>query len=226
MNQTFEQQTAGDIVAALAAAAGIQMGTQDAGIDLPSYVIDECRSGHEHIRRLAATNGFEFFFDSHDRLVFRKPTSGSAVRTFQYALDILAIQVDVQQPLVGKVEVRGESPASSLGSEKAHWLVKSIDDSLGTAGSAEPILNIANPAVRTKAAADAVAAGTLADLQARAIRGRLLVPGSPEIELGDIVAVGSHPVAELNTDYRVRAICHRFDKRRGFLTRLQLGGLL
>jgi phage protein D len=222
INQTFEQQTAGDIAAGLAGEAKVDVAQKDAGVELPLFVIDETKNGFEHIRELAEKNGFDFYLNAQGKLVFKKPSMGSAARTFRYGADILEVDVFQQDVPYQKVEVRGESPASSLGIEKAHWLVKTFDDSLGTAGSGQSVLNVQDPAVKTKAAADAMAAGILERITAKAVRGYLKALGAQDVMLGDVIAVADHFDDIVNGTYQVWSIRHHFSKSRGFVSRFMI----
>ena len=225
INQTYEQQTAGDIVADLAASAGVQIGEKQAGIEFFIYVIDDCKNGFEHILELATKIGFDFYVNADNQLVFEPLTEKTAVKTFRYGIDVLQLEVFLRDATFEKVEVRGESPASSLGVDKSHWLVKSFEDSLGVAGSGPQTLHIQDPTIKTKAVADAVADGVLKSLTAEAVRGYLKTLGAPEVHLGDVIEVADFPDEVLNGSYRVRKIQHLFNQREGFVSVFQFTGL-
>ena len=225
INQTYEQQTAGEIVADLATRAGVQIAEKEAGIEFFIYVIDDFQNGFEHILELATKIGFDFYVNVDNQLVFVPLTAKPAIKTFRYGIDVLQLEVFFQNAAFEKVEVRGESPTSSQGIEKSHWLVKSFEDSLGVAGIGPTTLHIQDPAIKTKAVADAVADGVFKGLKAKAVRGHLKTLGAPEIHLGDIIEIADFPNEALNGSYQVRKIQHLFNQHQGFVSTFHFTGL-
>ncbi len=222
INQTFEELTSGEIVGELASSAGVSDTKTDPGIELPSFVIDAGKNGFEHILDLAQKNGFDFYIDTDDQLVFKQFKTSNPVRTFLYGQDILKVEIFQQIQEFQKVEVRGESPASSQGIEKAHFLVKSFEDLLGTAGDGSPVLNIQDPVVKTRAVADTVAAAAFNEIERKAIRGRIKTLGAPDIKLADIIGIEEVPGKSLNGSFQVRGISHIFNESHGFISHLMI----
>jgi phage protein D len=218
INQTYEQQTTGDIVADVASTAGVTVGNKDAGIEFPFYVIDDQKTGYEHILELAQKNGYDFYFDDENRLIFKAFSETPPAKVFRYGVDVLNLEIAYQDPRVERVEVRGESPASSQGIEKAHWLVKSFEDSLGVAGTGSRVENLTDPVIRTKAAADAMAAAKLSSVSANVVSGRVRVLMAPDVKLGDIVQAEGFPDGTLNAAYHIRGLQHIYSPREGFIS--------
>jgi len=224
-NQIYERQSAGNIVRNLASRANVSTGTIDNGVDFPLYAVDDGKNGYEHILELAKKCGYECFVDTTGALMFREAAQGPVAKTFEYGFDILKARIFRHESAIQKVEVRGESPASSLGNEKAHWLVKSFEQSLGIAGTGKPIRNVQDLTIKTKAAADTVAAARLDQLNARITRGHLTVLGVPAIMLGDSIKLTEMPEPDLNGTYKVRAIQHKFTREDGFLSEVAVQGV-
>ena len=134
--------------------------------------------------------------------------------------DVIAASIRRDAP-TGEATVLPESPASAQGDETASWLVK--DPAPNAGGTGTTIL--CEPALRTKDAA-ATAAQASADRTSRAaVGGYVELPGAPQVKLGSAVALDDAPDAQLNATYEVRALRHVLDRRRGFRTRLVLGGV-
>lgn len=223
IGQVYEQQTAGQIVTDLARQAGVRTGSVQDGLGLPFYVVDDVRSAWQHCRDLAERAGFDLYLTPDAALTFVPPPTAGADHRFTYARDVLTFEVADLPQDVGRVEVWGESPASSEGVEAASWLVADFSASLGTAGSGTT-LRISDPAIRTKDDAQASAKGRLAALSRQAVSGSAAVLGNPQVVVGAMVTVVDVPDPRLDRILQVRRVTHHLDKRGGFVTRLQLWG--
>jgi len=218
LHQTYEKQTAGAIVSDLAGQAGLTVGEAQDGIEFPAYVVDDGKNAYEHARSLAEKCGFDLYLDVDNKLVFKKFEKTSADHTFEYGVNIIALEVHRREQAYQRVEVWGESPASSEGEDAAHWLTKSPQDFMGQAGSGEPLLLIKDRSIRTKAAAEAYAQARLRQIERRTLTGTLTVLGAPQVKLGDAIEVKGMPDASANGTYQVRRVHHRLSKTAGFVT--------
>jgi phage protein D len=223
INQVYESQTAGQIVADLAGQAGLPTGTIQDGLDLPFYVVDDAQSAYHQCLDLAERAGYDLFATPEGEVVFAPFDKVAPDHTFVYAQDVLALEVMATPPPFEGVKVWGESPASAEGVEAASWLVRDFSSSAGTAGSGAT-LRVADPAIRTRDAAGASAEGRLAALARRATSGTAVVLGSPDVALGDAVTFMQAPDERLRGLFQVKRVTHVYDKRRGFTTRLELWG--
>jgi phage protein D len=79
--------------------------------------------------------------------------------------------------------------------------------------------------LRTPAAARQAAEAAFTHFNRQAVRGRLLVTGSPQVRLGDALRLQSVPEQALNAAYQVRAVTHRITKLGGFTTDIQFRSL-
>lgn len=223
VNQGYEDRSAGQIVSDLANQAGIQTDTVQNGIDVPFYVVDDSRSAYEHCRDLAERAGFDLYTTPEGKLMFAGFSGGTADHTFTYADDVLALEVAQMPAPYERVEVWGESPASSEGADAASWLARNSADFAGSAGSG-PILRLSDPAIRTKDAADASAKGRLDVITRRATFGVAVVLGAAEVAAGDAITFRDVPDRRLGGVLQVKRVTHRFSKTAGFTTRFEFWG--
>jgi hypothetical protein len=82
VNQSYEQQSAGDIVTDLAGRAGVGTGTIEAGLDFAFYVVDDRSSAFQQIADLARKSGYVACFAPQGDLRFGPFASGQPVQTF------------------------------------------------------------------------------------------------------------------------------------------------
>jgi hypothetical protein len=227
INQVYENQTAGQIVSDLASQAGIPTGKVQSGLDLPFYLVDDTRNAYQHCRDLAERAGFDLYVTPDGRLTFAPFNKVAADHLFTYARDVLALEATRPPPAFARVEVWGESPASSEGVEAASWLVRDFSNSLGAAGpKGRPgnTLRVSDPAIRTKEAAVASAEGRLAAVTRRATFGTAMVVGNADVALADAVTFLQAPAGPLRGLFQVKRVVQRFSKAQGFTTRLELWG--
>src|SRR5262245_7698942 len=113
LNRVYEKSTAGDIVADVAGLLDIATGPMEAGLDFQAYAFSDGVTAYDGLRQLAERCGFDLYADVDDRLVFAK-YAPVQTHPFQFAVNILSLQVDQPEETVTGAEVYGESP-SSLG---------------------------------------------------------------------------------------------------------------
>jgi phage protein D len=216
--QTYEEQTAGDIVTDLAGQAEITTGDIEDGIEFAAYVVDNSRNAYQHMRILAEKCGFDIYLDVDNKLVFKEFTKSSADHTFEYAKDIINLELSNQEQQYQQVEVWGESPVSSKGDETSHWLTKSREDFKGAAGSGSPLLLIHDASITTKDAAESFAGARLKSMERHQQTGELTVLGYPEVKLGDAIEIKGMPDSNTDGTFQVRRVSHLFNKTSGFIT--------
>jgi hypothetical protein len=218
VDETYEGQTAGAIVTDLAGRANVDTASIDDGITFPAYVIDSRRPALAHARDLAALSGTDAYIDSDGKLVFQAFTTGNVIHDVDYAKQILALEVDRWAGTDVAVKAWGESPTGTAGADAWGWLIKDFSSSAGTAGSGTPVFVLERAALRTAGAAATAASAALRDLERRAIRGHVAMPGRPEVKLGDAVRLRDVPVDGFDDTYQVRRVVHRVTKDAGFTT--------
>jgi phage protein D len=234
INQSYEQQKAGDIVKDLAGKAGVGTDTVEDGVEFPFYVVDDRQSAYRHIATLARKSGYLAWLTPEGKLSFAPFTAGQAVQTFAYGEDILSLQMTEVAPGVGAVTTFGEGAAGSQGQEAWSWLVKDPSSVTGSAGGGAPEREVQDPSLRSGDAAQSAAEGIANAAGLTKLTGKLLVPGAPAVAVGLAVEVVDAPRDALNGLYLVTGVRHRFSKREGFTTLVEiakageggLGGLL
>lgn len=213
-NKYYEQQKAGDIVSDLASIASVDTGDIESGIEFPYFAIGQDRSLWEHSVALAQRNGFHCYADAEDKLAFAA-FSGNNSHSFEYGVDILAVDSKTESSGIEGVEVYGESPASlGEGPDASTWLTK--EDVKGSAGSGSgKVLRISDPALRNTDTAGTAAEGLFALLSSRR-NGKLKAKGKAVV-LGDEIELEGVP-GGLDGTFMACRIQHRLSKDKGFVT--------
>ena len=234
LNQSYEQQSAGDIVADLAAQAGVDTETVESGTDLPFHVIDDRRSAWEHIARLAQDSGYGAYITTGNRLYFGPLATDQAFQTFTYGIDILAFQSTQSGSLPTVYTVVGEGAAGSKGDDAWCWIVKDPSSVAAETGDGPGTRIVARPNLRSAEAVQAAADGLAAAGQRRLNTGRVLTAGAPAVTVGSTIELADLPVAAFNGAGLVTRVIHEYSKRHGFVSRIDfrqtetngIGGLL
>ncbi len=223
-NKTFKNQSAGDVVQALASQAGVTVENAEAGIDLPVYLVDSGRSFYEHCLGLALRCGFDLYATAEGRLVFAKFSVASANHTFRYGEHIITAAIEKGKPLDG-VSIVPESPASSSGDDTVSWLVKDPSGHRFDAGGGAANLLFRDSILRTKDGAKMAAEGRLAVSKRGSVKGEVSLLGSSQVHPGGALALEKVPDPGIDGTYQIMGVRHRLDKKWGFRTFISLGGM-
>jgi phage protein D len=223
-NETFENKTAGDIVRELASRAGVDVGSVEAGTTFPAYVVDGRRGAFEHMLDLAELSGLDVYVNSDGAVVMERFVGGHTVHVLEHAKHVLELDVRRTPPSATAADAWGESPGTSRGTNAWAWLTKDFDSLHGSSGSGTPLLLLERPALRSGQAARRAAEAALETVQRRAVRGRVLTIGRPEVKLGDAIQLRDVPDDEANGNFQVRSVTHRLRKRTGFTTEIGFRG--
>lgn len=230
VDRTFEDTTSGDVVRALASEAGVDVARAEAGPAIHAYVVDGRRSVARHIRDLAGLAGFDSYSTPDGALVFEAFSGNRTVHVLKYGEHVLEADLTRIRPIAGTVLAYGESPGASRGDESWAWLTKDFTPHRGSAGTAAPTLLLERPALRTAQAAASAATAFADTFAAGALRGRVRIQGRPQVALGDLVRLERFPerggLDEVDGNYQVRAVTHRLTKADGFVTDIELRGLV
>lgn len=218
--KSYEGQNAGEIAKDLAAEAGVTVGRIADGLDFPYLVLDGRRSAWDHLADLALRSGLFATVSADGKLDFGPPDTEPAA-TFTFAVDLLAFELKDGSPPFATLALTGEGAAGSQGQSAWGWLLKDPAAVQFEAGSGKPTRALSDATLRSSAAVRTAAANRLAAASRSAARGRLLVPGAPTIRPGQLVEVAAAP-APLAAQYLVTGVRHRFSKREGFTTRLDV----
>jgi phage protein D len=210
LNQSYEQQSAGDIVHDLAEQAGVETDSIESGSGFAFYVIDDRRSAFGHIAELARKCGFGAWFSAEGKLNFAPLPGGEPVQRFTYGADILALTLRQAPAYPAGFSLGGE------GQDAWPWLVK--DPAGVTAQAGDGARRISDPSLRSAEAAQAAADGHMAAAALTTVTGRIRVPGAPAVTVGSRIAITGAPDADLNGAALVVRVRHQFSKSGGFIS--------
>ena len=231
INQSYEQQAAGDLVNDLCSQAEVEMEVIESGIDLPFYVVDDHYNAYQHIDRLARRSGFIAHFTTEGKLYFGPQPAGQAVQTFSYANDILEVLIQKNNSSTSAVTVIGEGAVGSEGQDAWSWLMKDPGAVSAEAGDGKSRL-ISDAALRSSEACQAAADGAASRSAARSLSGHILTAGAPAVVVGSTIKITGAPGEAMNGDFFVSRVSHRYSKQHGFTSLINFrqggesGGLL
>ena len=235
INQSYEQQTAGDIVNDLASQAGVDTDTVESGVDFPFYVLDDRNNAYQHIATLARKSGYLTYFTTEGKLYFGPYADGQAVQTFNYGIDILSLQVKETTPVVGSVTTIGEGAAGGEGQEAWSWLIKDPSAVTAEAGEGEQVRIISDASLRSSEATQSAADSVASAASRMALTGSIIVPGAPLVVVGSTIEIADAPHDNLNGTCMVSWVRHCYSKQQGYISAIDfnksagggaLGGLL
>lgn len=219
-NQSFEQQSAGEIVEALAALAEVETGTVEFGVDLPFYVVDDGRNLYQHIALLAEKSGVLAAIGGDGKLNFKAASDAAPEQTFHYGVDIVQMHLIRSEPRAEKITVVGAGAAGGEGADAWGWLVKDRQSITAILGDGAKSLLLADPSLRSSDAVQQAAAGRLFASRQQAQRIKLTVIGAPLIRAGCKIEIADAPLADLNGTAIVRAARHHYSKHGGFTSEI------
>ena len=231
INQSYEQQAAGDLVNDLCSQAEVEMEIIESGIDLPFYVLDDHYNAYQHIDRLARQSDFIAHFTTEGKLYFGPQQAGQAVQTFSYANDILEVLIQKNNSSTSAVTVIGEGAVGSEGQDAWSWLMKDPGAVSAEAGDGKSRL-ISDASLRSSEACQAAADGVAARTAAWALSGHILTAGAPAVVVGSTIKITDAPGEAMNGDFFVSRVSHRYSKQHGFTSLINFrqagssGGLL
>jgi phage protein D len=220
IDRFYEQQKAGAIVNDLASTASVSVDTVSDGIELPYYAVDSNKNAYEHIMMLAESCGFDVYCTNEDKLMFKK-YEAKEPHELEYGKNVIRIVKVEQKDFIKSVRVFGESPASRVGKEKAHWLTK--EQVKGLAGSGHE-LQLQSRIVRYEDTAKEVAEAKLNRLKLSMIL-MIEVVGDPTLILGETARIVEMPDEHLNGMYQIRGVEHFLTKSSGFTTFVKCRGI-
>lgn len=199
---TFEGQPAGDVIAGLCAAAGVETGQIEAGPDLPAYVADGWTTAWEHVSRLAAFSGATPTVSGQGAVqaVAEQPVLADVA--LRAGREILRVDVRDAGPPATGVRIAGEGPGPAGDRPGAFRFRASAPAGAGSPGSVTTVAALRD--------LDAVSAATTAAATrdvARRRRAELVTWLQPQLEPGTLLEVQdtAAPVPLLE----VRRVTHR-----------------
>lgn len=220
LNRLFEKSSAADIVNSVAqTCAGVTVSKAESGIQFPVYTLGNRQTAWEHLQFLAQQCGMDLYADTQDKLVFAK-YSPAQTHDCTYGVNVLALEMQQQQPAIAGIEVYGESPASQgQGDQSYPWLAKK--EVKGKAGkTSATTLRIVDPTARTEDIADKIAEAYL-KAKTSLRQGRIQLLGNGAAKLGDGIKIAKMPVQAQNGNFKITAVTHTLNYHSGFYTTLE-----
>ncbi len=219
-NQSFAQQSAGDIVRSLAELAEVETDTVEAGIDLPFYVVDDSRNLYQHIAALAEKSGLLATINGEGKLNFKAVTSAAAEKTFYYGVDILSLRMRRTPPPLDKITMVGGGAAGSQGSEAWSWLIKDPQSVTASIGEGNKTRLMVDHSLRSQEGVQQASAGKLFFARQHGVTVKLIVIGTATIHAGSKIAIADVPQAAFNGTAIVESVRHYYSKQKGFTSEI------
>lgn len=216
---TYEAQSVADIVAGLAALAGVTAQAVLAPTRLAVYVASQQRTGAEHVAELARLAGALAAVDAEGRVTVGPRPPGPPDAALRHGREIVAYRVEESAPLPAVVVV-GNGTAGFVPSPDA--LVAS--PSALTAGGGDPGGDsVWQPmlALRTAAAVEGATREANAARAAPAVRLRADCWLLPALRPGQVIEVQDLPEGLAGGPWLLTSVVHALDGRAGGVTRLR-----
>jgi hypothetical protein len=233
INKTFEPQSSRSIVGRLCDRAGVLLKDRD-GV-LPSdltfpvpYVVDDKESLYEHIEKMAQRVNYDYFVNHKGELVYqpyRQPDDPDQICACSFGGNVKAAELSrfFRQDCV--IRVYGESPSPTKGADTYSWIandpglrVQAQTQVSGTISGGPPRrIIVSDPIIRDMESAEMVADACAARLS-REYTGLITVLGEPRARLAGTVELKNMPDTSMNGLFKITRIFHRFEKRTGFVT--------
>jgi hypothetical protein len=230
INKTFESQSSRSIVGRLCDRAGVIL--RDRNVELPSdltfavpYVVDDKESLYEHIEEMAKRVNYDYFVNHNGELVYQPyqpPNDADQICGFSFGKNLKAAEISqfFRQDCV--IRVYGESPG---GSDKISWIVNDPGSRIQTqtqvpgtiSGGPPRRIIVSDPIIRDMTSAQVVADACAARLS-KEYAGLITVLGTPRARLAGTVELKNMPDASMNGPFKITRIFHRYEKRTGFVT--------
>lgn len=224
LNQVYENQSFKQIVNDLAGQAGVTSGNVETGSRYPYLVVHESKNLYQILQELAMGEGMDVYFDTDNRLNINQFSKTGADHTFNYGTDIFDLRVFNYQMNNQHILVYGESPASNQGTDTWHWIARDLSPVQSEVGSGGQTLSFHSGVIRTKDAADMLAASKYGAIKDNSTWGRLKILGNPAVKPGDAIEIKNAQKPELNGLFKVTAVRHILNKEEGYVTRLGFTG--
>lgn len=211
---TYRNQSADDVVQALASDAGVTVNGSDIGLPLAAYVADQRRTAAEHIAHLAALGGAMPRVNGDGELEVNRPAALMPDLAIKYGREVIACEVhSAAAPTASRIRT-GSGPA---GSEKAPDALRPSKTPL-PAGVADPGRDaIWTPAAILRTPAAAATASAVADVAASSAATRIRATAFllPALRPGLVVEVQELPDTMSGGPWTITRVTHVLDARTG-----------
>jgi hypothetical protein len=211
---TYRNQSADDVVQALASNADVNVADSSIGLPMAAYVADQRRTAAEHIAWLASLGGAIARVNSDGDLEVNRPTSAMPDIAIKYGRELISCDVRaIPAPAAHRIRT-GSGPAGSAMALNAlrpskEALPKGADDPGADA--------VWQPAAVLRTPAAAASAGAAADLVASSGATRIRAEAFllPKLRPGTVLDVQDLPGALAGGPWLVTRVTHLLDAQSG-----------
>ncbi|HEU4730124.1 MAG TPA: hypothetical protein VFT22_19635 [Kofleriaceae bacterium] len=212
VSKTYLRQTVADIVNDLAGSVAVDQVDGDA--QLAAYAVDDRRPAWSHLRDLADLVDADLGAADDGSLRFVAITGGSPVAIGAQS-DVLAWGVGARTAAAPSA-VAAYGASSEAGADQWHWIHRSPSP------SGDGVLRLVG-GFRAKEPADQLRTGLEARAARRALGGRVVLVGHPDLRPGDVIQASDAPGGDPGA-LRILSIEHVLDPLRGFTSSLLVEG--
>lgn len=239
LQRSYEEVSAGFIIADLVDSAGAEAGEIEDGPTFPRFVLHEGPRALQHAKRIGELVGAELHTDGKGRVCFQRPSSRPARHVLRWGREVLDLALSPRERSFDSLDVWGEGAAGTDGASREHWLATDLAGVRGQAvlsgdaGAARVDVGrlgqrprlVVDGSIRSVDMAEDMAKSVM---QAHALRpfvGAVAVGGLVDIEPGDSITLSelpaaARPSASETLTVRVRWLRHRLSSVGGLLTHI------
>jgi hypothetical protein len=211
---TYRNQSADDVIRALASDAGVTIANTSVDLPMAAYVADQRRTATEHIAMLAALGGAMARVNGDGELEVSRSTAGLPDLAIKYGREVIACDVRVSAAPVAHRIRTGSGPA---GSAMAPNALRPSKDPLPNGASDPGADAVWTPAAVLRTPSAAATASAAADLAATAAVTRLRASAFlvPKLRPGLIVDIQDLPDALAGGPWLLTRVTHVLNPRDG-----------
>jgi len=214
INQSFEEQSAGDVVNSLAGETSIETDNVESGNQYPFLVVSDRQSLLEHIHAIARQQNWLCYDGPEGKLNAHKLTAGEVAKTFAYGSDVMELHHWKKNSGLEGAKVIGSGAATSNGSSAWSWLTKE-PKVVSESGTGIPV--VPSRALRDNPGAQGMLDRLLAEDQQKTNRVRIKTGAAPEVRVGSLFEITEAP-NDANGRYFADQIILEFDRENGFVS--------
>jgi hypothetical protein len=217
---TYAQTTAGSVVRALCAEAGVETADIEDGVALAFYVADPARSALEHIGRVCAWSGSMAQITAENRAEAVIVNAAEPQTAWRYGREILSISKSLSPAGIGAFTVAGESGAGDTAAPEALRMTTDFFRGNRPRGPSADSRWRSEPALRTAQAAARAGAARQRIYTSSRERGTVRTFLQPGLRPGTIVQIQDLPEGLAGGPVWIYHVHHRLH-RGGAVTQAQ-----
>jgi hypothetical protein len=224
ISETFDAETADSALQTVADKAGVELDFRRSGEPITAPFGSTISTSFKDVpadavvEKLTKLAGKVWYINVDNVLVV---TEASLVGESRELDRLIEASAGKRSPAYQSVEVTGSTPVSRRGRGSRHLIAS--QPVIATAGSGEPVFRFVDDDINSQRQAQNVADTLFRRLQKQQRGGFVVVLARSDIRPFDRVVM---PPRRGGEEYLVEAVKHTVDDKTGYLTRLELGGLI